>query len=85
MVSKGYESKDLLKLGLIKEGDNGNNYDTFRNRIIFPIFSIKGDVIAFGGRTLERDKETPKYINSPRYTYFQKGKKFIWFRKKWSN
>lgn len=38
LVSKGYESKDLLKLGLIKEGDNGNNYDTFRNRIIFPIF-----------------------------------------------
>ena len=74
LVSKGYESKDLLKLGLIKEGDNGNNYDTFRNRIIFPIFSIKGDVIAFGGRTLERDKETPKYINSPDTPIFKKGK-----------
>ena len=74
LVSKGYESKDLLKLGLIKEGDNGNNYDTFRNRIIFPIFSIKGDVIAFGGRTLEKDKETPKYINSPDTPIFKKGK-----------
>lgn len=54
LLAKGYESKDLLKLGLVKEGENGNNYDTFRNRIIFPIYSIKGEVIAFGGRTLEK-------------------------------
>lgn len=74
LISKGYESKDLLKLGLIKEGENGNNYDTFRNRIIFPIYSIKGEVIAFGGRTLEKDKETPKYINSPDTPIFKKGK-----------
>lgn len=74
LLSKGYESKDLLKLGLIKEGENGNNYDTFRNRIMFPIYSIKGEVIAFGGRTLEKDKETPKYINSPDTPIFKKGK-----------
>lgn len=74
LLSKGYESKDLLKLGLIKEGENGNNYDVFRNRIMFPIYSIKGEVIAFGGRTLEKDKETPKYINSPDTPIFKKGK-----------
>lgn len=74
LLSKGYESKDLLKLGLIKEGENGNNYDVFRNRIIFPIYSTKGEVIAFGGRTLEKDKETPKYINSPDTPIFKKGK-----------
>ena len=74
LLAKGYESKDLLKLGLVKEGENGNNYDTFRNRIIFPIYSIKGEVIAFGGRTLEKDKETPKYINSPDTPIFKKGK-----------
>lgn len=74
LVSKGYESKDLILLGLTKEGDNGNNYDAFRNRIIFPIYSIKGEVIAFGGRTLEKDKETPKYINSPDTPIFKKGK-----------
>lgn len=74
LLAKGYESKDLLKLGLIKEGENGNNYDTFRNRIMFPIYSIKGEVIAFGGRTLEKDKETPKYINSPDTPIFKKGK-----------
>lgn len=74
LLSKGYESKDLLKLGLIKEGENGNNYDVFRNRIMFPIYSIKGEIIAFGGRTLEKDKETPKYINSPDTPIFKKGK-----------
>ena len=74
LLSKGYESKDLLKLGLIKEGENGNNYDVFRNRIMFPIYSTNGEVIAFGGRTLEKDKETPKYINSPDTPIFKKGK-----------
>ncbi|WP_294657942.1 DNA primase [uncultured Fusobacterium sp.] len=74
LLSKGYESKELLKLGLIKEGENGNNYDIFRNRIMFPIYSTKGEVIAFGGRTLEKDKETPKYINSPDTPIFKKGK-----------
>lgn len=74
LLSKGYESKDLLKLGLIKEGENGNNYDVFRNRIMFPIYSTKGEIIAFGGRTLEKDKETPKYINSPDTPIFKKGK-----------
>lgn len=74
LVGKGFESKDLITLGLIKEGENGNNYDAFRNRIIFPIYSIKGEVIAFGGRTLENDKNIPKYINSPDTPIFKKGK-----------
>ncbi len=74
LVSKGFETKDLVTLGLIKEGDSGNNYDAFRNRIIFPIYSIKGEVIAFGGRTLEQSKEIPKYINSPDTPIFKKGK-----------
>lgn len=74
LIGKGYESKDLLALGLIKEGENGTTYDTFRNRIIFPIYSIQGEIIAFGGRTLEKDKETPKYINSPDTPIFKKGR-----------
>ena len=74
LIGKGYESKDLVTLGLVKEGENGNNYDAFRNRIIFPIYSVKGEVIAFGGRTLEKDKEIPKYINSPDTPIFKKGK-----------
>lgn len=74
LIGKGYEGKDLLALGLIKEGENGSTYDAFRNRIIFPIYSIHGDVIAFGGRTLEKDKDTPKYINSPDTPIFKKGR-----------
>lgn len=74
LIGKGYESKDLITLGLVKEGENGNNYDAFRNRIIFPIYSVKGEIIAFGGRTLEKDKEIPKYINSPDTPIFKKGK-----------
>lgn len=74
LIGKGYESKDLITLGLVKEGENGNNYDVFRNRIIFPIYSVKGEIIAFGGRTLEKDKEIPKYINSPDTPIFKKGK-----------
>lgn len=74
LISKGYEAKDLLALGLIKEGENGTTYDAFRNRIMFPIYSIQGEIIAFGGRTLEKDKETPKYINSPDTPIFKKGR-----------
>lgn len=74
LTLKGYTEKDLLVLGLIKKSDNGNIYDAFRNRVIFPIFSNHGRVIAFGGRTLENNKEIPKYINSPDTPIFKKGK-----------
>lgn len=69
---KGYEDEDLLALGLIKKSEKGKIYDTFRNRIIFPIFSPNNHIIAFGGRTLEKDTEVPKYINSPDTPIFKK-------------
>ena len=72
--SKGYNDEDLLALGLIKKSEEGRIYDTFRNRIIFPIFSPSGRIIAFGGRTLEKDNTVPKYINSPDTPIFKKGK-----------
>ena len=72
--SKGYNDEDLLALGLIKKSEEGRIYDTFRNRIIFPIFSPSGIIIAFGGRTLEKDNSVPKYINSPDTPIFKKGK-----------
>ena len=72
--SKGYDDKDLLALGLIKKSEEGRIYDAFRNRIIFPIFSPSGRIIAFGGRTLEKDNSVPKYINSPDTPIFKKGK-----------
>ena len=72
--SKGYSDKDLLALGLVKKSEEGRIYDAFRNRIIFPIFSPSGRIIAFGGRSLEKDDSIPKYINSPDTPIFKKGK-----------
>jgi len=61
-------------LGLIAPRSGGGGYyDRFRNRLTFPIRSMAGDVIAFGGRTLSTDKETPKYINSPDSPIYKKG------------
>ena len=73
LIKKGYNKEDIITLGLGKQGEKGT-YDTFRNRVIFPIYSTKGDIIAFGGRSLENKKEVPKYINSSDTPIFKKGK-----------
>ena len=72
--SKGYSDEDLLALGLVKKSEEGRIYDAFRNRVIFPIFSPSGRIIAFGGRSLEKEDSIPKYINSPDTPIFKKGK-----------
>lgn len=75
LLLKGYKTEDILALGLIKKNEeNGNIYDSFRGRVIFPIFSTYGRVIAFGGRALEKSDKIPKYINSPDTPIFKKGK-----------
>lgn len=74
MLEKSYKADDILELGLIKRNEERKFYDTFRNRIIFPIYSTHGRVIAFGGRTLESDTSIPKYINSPDTPIFKKGR-----------
>ncbi|MBM4171564.1 MAG: DNA primase [Ignavibacteria bacterium] len=66
---------DLQKakhLGLIDVNEKGDFYDKFRNRIIFPIFSPNGRVIAFGGRTLESRDDIAKYLNSPESKIYSK-------------
>jgi DNA primase len=68
---KGFTKEALLKGGLAKKSSDGRIYDTFRNRIIFPICGVSGKVIAFGGRALGEDQ--PKYINSPETVIYQKG------------
>ena len=60
-----------LELGLIDKRDDGGYYDKFRGRIIFPIFSPNGRVIAFGGRILE-DAKVAKYLNSPESIIYSK-------------
>ena len=65
----------LVSTGLVYHNQKKNSYyDYFRNRIMFPIFSIGGQVIGFGGRTLSSDKNTPKYLNSPESRVFEKSK-----------
>jgi DNA primase len=67
-----YQSKTLVDAGLVIQGDDGKRYDRFRDRIMFPIVSQRGQVIGFGGRVL--DKSEPKYLNSPETPVFEKGR-----------
>ncbi len=62
----------LVEGGMLIENDNGNRYDRFRGRIMFPIRDRRGRVIGFGGRVLGDEK--PKYLNSPETPVFHKGK-----------
>ncbi|NTU97035.1 MAG: DNA primase [Chlorobiaceae bacterium] len=71
----GIQKQQLCDLGLLSHNKQRNSwYDTFRNRVIFPIFSVGGQVVGFGGRTLRNDPETPKYLNSPESRIFEKSK-----------
>lgn len=70
-TEKGYKTEYLIKVGLAKQNNN-KAYDTYRGRVIFPIHSLAGRVIGFGGRTLKADKNIPKYINSPESVIYNK-------------
>lgn len=72
MAAKGYEKSELLEAGLVVRSKEGRVYDRFRNRVMFPIIDLRGDVIGFGGRVL--DDSTPKYLNSPDTPVFNKGR-----------
>lgn len=70
MTEKGYSKEELEAAGLIARSEKGTYYDKFRNRVMFPIIDIRGDVIGFGGRVMDDSK--PKYLNSPETTVFNK-------------
>jgi DNA primase len=70
LKGKGYEEAELLTAGLLVERDDRNNYDRFRNRLVFPIRNVQGKVTGFGGRAL--DDSLPKYLNSPQTPVFDK-------------
>jgi DNA primase len=70
-VFSNYDDPSLLESGLVME-KNDHRFDFFRNRIMFPVLGPRGDVIAFGGRTLDDDPR--KYVNSPQTTLFDKGR-----------
>lgn len=72
MVRKGYTKEELLDAGLAVKSQKGGIYDRFRNRVMFPIIDVRGNIIGFGGRVL--DDSTPKYLNSPETVIFNKRK-----------
>jgi DNA primase len=70
-VFSDYQSRDLFDAGLVIDGESDRRYDRFRDRIMFPILSSRGEVLGFGARTLGADE--PKYLNSPETPVFSKG------------
>lgn len=74
---RGYRRAEIAQSGLVKPRDeerpDGEVYDRFRGRIMFPICNDVGEVIAFSGRVLGSDAETAKYLNSPETPLFRKG------------
>ena len=79
----GYKEEYLLDTGLCKKYDDGRVVDTFHDRVIFPIHSVSGRMIAFGGRTLKTDKTIPKYVNSKETEIYVKSRSLygIYFAK----
>ena len=70
--AKGFSEEEMLAAGVEKRSEKGNVYDAFRGRVMTPIFDLRGNVIAFGGRVLGNEK--PKYINSPETLVYKKSK-----------
>ena len=73
--AKGYTDQDLKDSGLVTVSQkNGNLFDRFRDRLMFPIIDVRGNVIGFGGRIMKKDDKAAKYLNSPETLIFNKRK-----------
>ena len=72
MHAKGYTDFELFDAGLVSKGKRGGYYDKFRDRLMFPVIDIRGEVIGFSGRILSGDG--PKYMNSPETLVFNKSR-----------
>ena len=70
MTARGYSKDELIRAGLAVSGKNGHIYDKFRNRLILPVIDVRGDVVGFGSRVL--DKSEPKYMNTPETLTYSK-------------
>lgn len=71
-IKSNYNKELLEKTGLVVKNDEGRTYDRFRGRVIFPVLNLTGKVIAFGARMMGKDKNQPKYINSPETEIYHK-------------
>ena len=72
MHSHGYSDEELVQANLCRNGKNGGVYDQFRDRVMFPIIDLRGNVVAFGGRVVDSGG-SPKYLNSSDTPVFRKG------------
>ena len=73
--SKGYTQQELKDSGLVSVSETkGNLYDRFRDRLMFPIIDVRGNIIGFGGRIMKKDDNAAKYLNSPETSIFNKRK-----------
>ena len=75
MKAKGYTEEELKESGLVSVSQKtGNIFDRFRDRLMFPIIDVRGNVIGFGGRIIKKDSDAAKYLNSPETLIFNKRK-----------
>ena len=70
MTDKGFTKQELLASGLVVNGKNGGLYDKFRNRLMLPVIDVRGDVVGFGSRVI--DKSEPKYMNTTETVAYSK-------------
>ena len=82
-IKSGYKKVFLEKTGLVIAYENGGVSDRFRGRVIFPVHTLSGKVVAFGGRVLKKDEKTAKYVNSPESEIYHKSNELygIYFAK----
>ena len=71
---KGYTEQELKDSGLVTVSKKGTLLDRFRDRLMFPIIDVRGNVIGFGGRIMKKDDNAAKYLNSPETLIFNKRK-----------
>lgn len=74
LLKRGFKRKEIVAAGLAVQKPNGDSYDRFRNRLMFPILDAQSNVVGFGARLLEKKDDAPKYINSPETEYYNKSR-----------
>ena len=71
-LKEGFSRQTLIDTGLCTENQRGGLTDRFRGRVIFPVHTVSGQVVAFGGRVLKKTENTAKYVNSPESEIYHK-------------
>lgn len=72
LISKGFEPEDMILAGVVGRGEEGNLYDFYGTRLLFPIFNSLGDVVAYSGRSVDNNPQHAKYKNTPQSPVFNK-------------